>query len=237
MYIADDALQFFFHYMSLLDLVSIVTPFIYLLVQIPSKYVYFLGLLRISRAARVLRTYRLLSFAQSEETREIVTFGLNFLNFIFFSASMINATESIVGLDDAKADFKNWHDSLYYIMVTFSTIGFGDLTPNSVVTHFCLSQVSRVIVMFLIVLVILYIPYQTGQILDLFKSLNKYQRAQHSPSIERPHIIIGGNLTYSAIIDFCRAYFQADPIGHVVIIKNDEPDIDIRRFLNHPIYR
>jgi voltage-gated potassium channel len=102
-------------------------------VAIPQKYVYFLGFLRISRAARVLRTYRLLSFSQSEETRELITFGLNFINFIFFSASLINATESL-GFDEKVPNFKNWHDSLYYIMVTFSTIGFGDLTPSSTVT-------------------------------------------------------------------------------------------------------
>jgi hypothetical protein len=91
--------------------------------------------------------------------------------------------------------------------------------------------------MFLIILVILYIPYQTGQILDLFKTLSKYQRAQYSPSLDHHHVILAGTLSYTSIVDFCRAYFQADPVGYLVILKSDEPDIDLRRFLNHPIYR
>jgi Calcium-activated BK potassium channel alpha subunit len=91
--------------------------------------------------------------------------------------------------------------------------------------------------MMLIVLVILYIPYQTNQILDLYKNLSKYQRAQHSADLNRPHIILSGSLNYSSIIDFCREYFVADTLSTVVILSAVEPDIDIRRFLNHPFYR
>jgi voltage-gated potassium channel len=133
-YTSEDTLRFFFNYMSLVDLVSIVTPFIYVFVQTPSQWVWFLGFIRISRATRIFRTYRLLSFAQSEETREFITFGLNFFSFIFFSASLINATESLVIAVEGPPSLKKWHDSLYYIMVTFSTIGFGDLTPSSTVS-------------------------------------------------------------------------------------------------------
>ncbi len=118
-YIAEDRLKFYFHPMSLVDLISIVSPFVYVFVNTPNKYVWFVGLIRIFRATRILRTYRLLSFSQSEETREIVTFALNFLNFIFFSASIINACETLVEVWSAPASLKNWHDSLYYIMVTF----------------------------------------------------------------------------------------------------------------------
>lgn len=30
---------------------------------------------------------------------------------------------------------------------------------------------------------------------------------------------------------------MADPVGSIVILNESEPDIDIRRFLNHPLYR
>lgn len=119
LYIAEDALQFYYSPMSLVDLVSIITPFMYVFVSTPSQWVWFVGMIRISRATRVLRTYRLLSFQQTDETREFITFCLNFLNFIFFSASLINATESLVVAGGNPPSLKNWHDSLYYIMVTF----------------------------------------------------------------------------------------------------------------------
>lgn len=91
--------------------------------------------------------------------------------------------------------------------------------------------------MFLIVLVIIYVPYQTGKILELYNSLNFYQRARYSPSSSHSHVIIGGAATYSDIIDFCREYFVADSTSRVVILHPEKPDVETRRFLNHPFYR
>ncbi|KAJ2997541.1 hypothetical protein HDV02_005430 [Globomyces sp. JEL0801] len=227
-YIAEDRLRFYFNGMSLIDLVSIVSPLVYLFVASPTKYIWFIGFIRIFRATRILRTYRLLSFTQSEQTRELTLFTLNFLNFIFFSASIINATESL-DISPKPPSLTRWHDSLYYIMVTFSTIGFGDLSPTS--------DFSRVVVMLLIVLVILYVPWQTGKILEIFNSLSRYQRAQHTPSTAEPHIILAGEMTYSTIVDFCREYFVADNISKIVILDYNEPVIEMRRLLAHPFYR
>ncbi|KAK5670892.1 hypothetical protein QVD99_002664 [Batrachochytrium dendrobatidis] len=228
-YTAEDRLRFFINYLSLIDLLSIVSPFVFVLISSDTKFVWFVGLIRIFRATRILRTYRILAFSQSEETRELTVFILNFANFIFFSASVINATETLVVKFNTPPSLQNWHDSLYYIMVTFSTIGFGDLTPNS--------SISRIIVMFLIILVIVYVPYQTGKILELYNSLSRYQRASHQASSSHPHVILSGGITASSLIDFCREYFIADQLGTIVILHTQEPNIDIRRLLNHPFYR
>nr|KAJ3422998.1 hypothetical protein HK105_004957 [Polyrhizophydium stewartii] len=118
-YTAEDRLRFYIHYLSLIDLLSIVSPFVFVLITSDTKFVWFVGLIRIFRATRILRTYRILAFSQSEETRELTAFVLNFANFIFFSASVINATESLVVTWNKPASLLNWHDSLYYIMVTF----------------------------------------------------------------------------------------------------------------------
>lgn len=227
-YIAEDRLQFYANPMSLIDLMSIVSPLVYVFVASPTKYVWFVGFIRIFRATRIMRTYRILAFAQSEETRELTIFVLNFLNFIFFSASIINATEAL-NYDPEEPSLRNWHDSLYYIMVTFSTIGFGDLTPSS--------TYSRVVVMFLIVLVILYIPWQTGKIIEIFNSMNRYQRAVYNIKSDSSHVILTGNVTYSTIVDFCREFFVADGVSSVVLLSNEAPDLNIRSLLNHPFYR
>ena len=143
LYTAEDALKLYFKWSSLIDMVSIVTPFV-VISNLQGQYVWFVGLIRIFKATRINRTYKILSFSQNEETRELTLFVLNFLNFMFFSASIINATETLVDNWRSPATLLNWHDSLYYIMVTFSTIGFGDLTPSS--------TISRIVVMCLIIL-------------------------------------------------------------------------------------
>ncbi|KND04243.1 uncharacterized protein SPPG_01674 [Spizellomyces punctatus DAOM BR117] len=229
LYTSEDRLRFYFNPGSLVDLLSIVPPFVYVLISETSQYVWFLGLLRILRASRILRTYRLLSFSETEEKRELTILALSFMNFVFLSASIINALESIHNQQINTASLSNWHDSLYYIMVTFSTIGFGDLTPSSVP--------SRVVVMLLIIVVVVFVPIQTGKIAEIYNSTSAYQRAKYSPESEHAHVILGGTVSYTAVIDFCREYFVADPEGHVVILNEEEPSLDVRKLLRHPFYR
>ncbi|KAJ3116213.1 hypothetical protein HDU96_010157 [Phlyctochytrium bullatum] len=205
LYTAEDRLAFYFNVSSLIDLVSIVPPFVYFLVKEGTQFVWFLGLLRILRASRILRTYRLLSFSETEEKRELTIAALSFCNFIFLSASVINALETLNASKRVDATLTTWHDSLYYIMVTFSTIGFGDLTPSTVP--------SRVVVMFLIIIVIVYVPYQTSRIVDIFSSTSMYQRARHRGSDTRPHVILAGmgkgQVGHAVLIDFCREFMAA----------------------------
>lgn len=120
LYTADDRLRYYFDLSSLADLISIVPPFVYLYVNESTSYVWFLGVLRILRASRILRTYRLVSYQESEVRREFTILGLTFINFLFLSASIINALEVVQSEKDFKpASLRNWHDCLYYIMVTF----------------------------------------------------------------------------------------------------------------------
>ncbi|KAJ3230041.1 hypothetical protein HDU81_004802 [Chytriomyces hyalinus] len=228
-YIAEDRLAFYFDPSSMIDLISIVPPFIYLIVREHSQFIWFLGLLRILRASRILRTYRLLSFSETEEKRELTIAGLTFCNFIFLSASIINALETINKDKQSSPSLVFWHDSLYYIMVTFSTIGFGDLTPSSIP--------SRIVVMFLIIFVIIYVPIQSGRISEIYNASSQYQRAKYSPSTRAAHVIISGSTTYSAIVDFCREFFAADTNSNVVILAQAEPSLLVKKLLRHPTYR
>ncbi|KAJ1330098.1 hypothetical protein BSLG_009730 [Batrachochytrium salamandrivorans] len=209
-YIAEDRLRFYINYLSLIDLLSIVSPFVFVLVSSDTKFVWFVGLIRIFRATRILRTYRILAFSQSEETRELTAFILNFANFVFFFS----------------ISYQCYRDACRELQ---RTIGFGDLTPTS--------SISRIIVMFLIILVIVYVPYQTGKILELYNSLSRYQRVSHQASSNHPHVILSGGITASSLVDFCREYFIADQLGTIVILNTQEPNIEIRRLLSHPFYR
>ena len=230
MYTSDDRLRFYFHPTSLADLLSIVPPFVYVFMSDSSTYIWFLGILRIMRASRILRTYRLVSFSETEERRELTILGLTFFNFLFLSASIINAFEVLQkDHQEQKASLLKWHDCLYYIMVTFSTIGFGDLTPQT--------TPSRILIMVLILMVIIFVPLQTGKLSELYNSTNRYQRDKYSVYPQNAHVIITGVISYPVIIDFCREYFSNDNSGHVVILSLETPSLEIRRLLRHPYYK
>lgn len=96
---------------------------------------------------------------------------------------------------------------------------------------------SRVLVMCLVVLVVIFVPLQTGKLAELYNSTNKYERARYTPNPNNAHVILSGVITYSAIIDFCREYFVNDPTGHVVILAADPPTLELRRLMRHPYYK
>jgi hypothetical protein len=114
-------------------------------------------------------------------------------------------------------------------MVTFSTIGFGDLTPNT--------EPSRVVVMILIVCVIIYVPMQTSRIIEIFNSTSTYQRARYSPSTQKGHVILAGSVSYTAIMDFCREYFAVDTSSKLIILTQKDPSLNTRKLMRHPFYR
>ncbi|KAJ3201938.1 hypothetical protein HDU67_000972, partial [Dinochytrium kinnereticum] len=215
---------------------------------------------------RIYQAKKLLSFSETEEKRELTIVALSFCNFIFLSASVINALETLHVDKRVNATLTTWHDSLYYIMVTFSTIGFGDLTPSTIP--------SRVVVMFLIIIVIVYVPFQTSRIVEIFSATSAYQRARHKSSTSRPHVILTGqNVHYAVLIDFCREFMSAsaassstgnggggegggvagfgsaflgggkgggtveDSVHVVVVLTPGMPCLETRRLLRHPFYR
>ncbi|KAI9206395.1 uncharacterized protein BJ171DRAFT_611419 [Polychytrium aggregatum] len=238
-YAAEDRLKFYFNLSSLIDLISIIPPFIYVFMlsqnvsdeeaSADGLYIWYLGLLRILRASRILRTYRLLSFSETEERRELTILALTFINFVFLSASAINAFETTI-TRPTPPSLTNWHDSLYYIMVTFSTIGFGDLTPSS--------TSSRVLVMVLIIFVIVFVPLQTAKLSEIYNSTSVYQRAKYTSSgSQHRHVIISGTITIAGVADFCREFFAQDPSGNVVILTCSEPSLEMRQILRNPFYR
>ncbi|KAJ3053087.1 hypothetical protein HK097_005060, partial [Rhizophlyctis rosea] len=236
LYTAEDRLRAYFHPSALVDLVSIVPPFIYVLISETSQYVWFLGLLRILRASRILRTYRLLSFSETEEKRELTILALGFMNFVFLSASIINALESINAGRKDSPTLERWHDSLYYIMVTFSTIGFGDLTPSSIP--------SRIVVMLLIVIVIVFVPLQTGRLAEIYNSTSAYHRARYSASSDHAHVVVAGDITVESVVEFCREWFEEGERGGaeggkgvVVLLCEREPGMEMRRLLRNPQWR
>ncbi|KAJ3082330.1 hypothetical protein HK102_001778, partial [Quaeritorhiza haematococci] len=227
-YAAEDRLKFFFSVASLIDLITIVPAlvalfFSYEIITDQSILIY---VLRLLRALRILRTYRLLSFAQTEERRQLILVLLTVLTFLFLAASIINIMETIPNIPQEKADLTRWHDSMWYMVVTMSTIGFGDVVPTN--------SYSRMTVLLLILALIVLIPGLSARISSIYYMHSPYHSAVYSK--RKYHVIISGHVTFRTIVDFCREYFMTDPDGHIVILTPGAPSIMIRRLLRHPYY-
>ena len=76
------------------------------------------------------------------------------------SASIINILETIPNIEPIKPTFSNWHDTLYFITVSFTALGYGDLVPTNVY--------SRMFMMIMLMLLIFLIPYNATKISQAF---------------------------------------------------------------------
>lgn len=79
----------------------------------------------------------------------------------------------------------NYHECLYFVVVTLFTVGYGDLMPA---TNF-----GMFIVLFIIIFTIVLIPYETNELLRLMNLQSKYRRTSYK-SVEVKHIVVTGSV-------------------------------------------
>ena len=64
-----------------------------------------------------------------------------------------------------------YHDSVYFIIVTLSTVGYGDISPQS--------TPGKIFVLGIVIITIVIIPRQTSQLLNLMNMQSKYRRTTY----------------------------------------------------------
>ena len=66
-----------------------------------------------------------------------------------------------------------YHDALYFLMVTVSTVGYGDISPQTVP--------GRMIIIMMISVFLLQIPVITNKLAEAFSQFSFYERAIYRP--------------------------------------------------------
>ena len=93
-----------------------------------------------------------------------------------------------------------FHDALYFIIVTFSTVGFGDVTP--------LQPEGRVFTMLVIILFFFLVPMQTAKVFEISTQISKYTGA-FTPSGRR-HIVVCCDPTCRGLEKFLHEFLHPD---------------------------
>ena len=96
------------------------------------------------------------------------------------------------------------HVSLYFVIITLLTVGYGDINPTN--------TISKCIVMFIIVFTIFFIPKQTNELLRLMSLQSRYRRLQYKHTEVR-HICVTGYVGLQALKNFCQELFHVDHGG------------------------
>ncbi|KAG6961930.1 hypothetical protein JG687_00007432 [Phytophthora cactorum] len=118
LFVANDPWKYVFSGHGMIDLVTIIPSLI--VVRTRSNLMFVFRVLRIFRILRVLRLARYIKFKKHGFEYELGVFILSTIAVILCAAGIYQALESDEYDDDDKLEF---HDSLYFVLVTVSTIG------------------------------------------------------------------------------------------------------------------
>ncbi|XP_038613745.1 potassium channel subfamily T member 2 isoform X4 [Tachyglossus aculeatus] len=123
-------------------------------------------------------------------------------------------------------------DSLYFCIVTFSTVGFGDVTPKF--------WPSKLFVVVMICVALVVLPIQFEQLAYLWmerqKSGGNYSR--HRAQTEKHVVLCVSSLKIDLLMDFLNEFYAHPRLQdyYVVILCPTEMDAQVRRVLQIPMW-
>lgn len=118
---------------------------------------------------------------QTDVDRQINIVLMTMIMLMYVSAGLYQQVENPENPDSPM----KFHDSLYFVVVTLFTVGYGDIYPTTIF--------GKVIVMFIIIFTIILIPQQTNELLRLMNLQSKYRRTAYK-SVEVKHILVTGSI-------------------------------------------
>ncbi|XP_078082413.1 potassium channel subfamily T member 1 [Mustelus asterias] len=123
-------------------------------------------------------------------------------------------------------------NSLYFCIVTFSTVGFGDVTPQI--------WPSQLLVVIMICVALVVLPLQFEELVYLWmerqKSGGNYSR--HRAQTEKHVVLCVSSLKIDLLMDFLNEFYAHPRLQdyYVVILCPTEMDVQVRRVLQIPLW-
>ena len=128
-------------------------------------------------------------------------------------------------------DFNNGHSDLnlpnymYFIIVTVSTVGYGDISPQT--------EAGRSFIIILIVLSLFLIGYLTPTISEIFSYWSRYA-GMYIRITDVKHVVVTGNFTGESARHFLRSFLHPDwndNYTKVLFLHPSEPDCTMKAIL------
>ena len=234
-FLADHITEFLTSFYSMIDVVTVVPTFVlynfsvkgYYDISTPGDWLlYILSALSATRILRSLRLRRYTVEIQDEVVRHLSDMVLIFVSMIFFDAALIQFLEKHV---DTGLDFNDW---LYYVFVTLATVGYGDISPSSLL--------GRIAAMVFVFLAVTLVPSLTSSLIEKMNKASIYARAYFKPSgINSKHIVICGNMDSVLLSEFFGELFHEDHDDmnlKAVIMQPCSPSASMMAILEDPLY-
>uniref|UniRef100_A0A673CNJ0 Si:dkey-21e5.1 n=1 Tax=Sphaeramia orbicularis TaxID=375764 RepID=A0A673CNJ0_9TELE len=126
----------------------------------------------------------------------------------------------------------NLFDALYFCIVTFSTVGYGDVTPQI--------WPSQLLVVILICVALVVLPLQFEELAYLWMESQKLggNYSRHRAQTEKHVVLCVSSLKIDLLMDFLNEFYAHPRLQdyYVVILCPTEIDIQVRRILQIPLW-
>jgi voltage-gated potassium channel Kch len=243
LYTTPNRFQYILSKMTVLDMLTIVPVYIEAFgVSGGLSNLSFFRMIRIFRVLRILRMYKAFEVSKEEDelsttpqasidtsgiSKQIMILVVTLFSMLFIGAGVVNAIYQMqedsyyypVGEDfDFVAAF-------YYMIVTSSTLGYGDIYPKQ--------SLSRMVSVILILTMVYIISDQLSKISQLMANYSKYDTQYNMSN----HIVIIGSFRPQTLIRFLNQFYHSDH-GNVktrcLIMGEEYPPIWIINLLEDP---
>mmetsp|Transcript_12783 Transcript_12783/g.44411 ORF Transcript_12783/g.44411 Transcript_12783/m.44411 type:complete len:1137 (-) Transcript_12783:29-3439(-) len=250
LYLADIRYQYvFFDFFAIIDAVTVV-PVIVIYASGGSSFsgnsLGFLRFARIVKFARVLRLLRIFrsldylsemsaSVAMSNAIfRQTIVLTTTILSLIVVCAGLVQfMANDICSGEDEEECASNWnltsrmqfHDALYFTIVTFTTVGYGDISPGN--------DAGRLFCLVVICVAFIVVPAECNKLLELIAMQPKYG-GRFKKDSKQAHIVLLADEKCSGVNGFLQEFFHEDH-GHcdtkVIVLSPGTPDPKLNNIL------
>lgn len=147
----------------------------------------------LSRYLRIIRITNVLAkvfkIGETDVARKLYTIVISAIMLLYISTGVIMTIENYER-DDARDYFMYF----YFIVVTLSTVGYGDIYPET--------DAGQMFITGIIILIIIMIPKQTNELLRLLAMQSVYLRDEYKKNPDIPHVVLTGEVKLTALNNF-----------------------------------
>ncbi|CAH8573641.1 unnamed protein product [Heterobilharzia americana] len=223
---SSDALLFWIEWYSILDYLTVPPTIIGFFMKRSWIGFRFVRIFRLCNLPEVLNNLNVIKSASSLRMCQLCTL---FISIWFAGAGCFNLFENTGNLFGPNAYNVSqplpYTASLYFTIVTMSTVGYGDIVPQ---TH-----LGRVFISLFILFALATFASAIPEIVDMFFNVSKYSGVYQKPE-GKSHIVVCGEITTDSVRTFLNDFLHEDRQRsdvEVVFINRSKPDLQLENLL------
>ncbi|XP_023288683.1 calcium-activated potassium channel slowpoke isoform X4 [Orussus abietinus] len=220
---ASDKLWFMLEMYSFVDYFTIPPSFVSIYLDRTWIGLRFLRALRLMTVPDILQYLNILKTSSSIRLAQLVSI---FISVWLTAAGIIHLLEN----SGDPFEFTNpqqlsYWTCVYFLIVTMSTVGYGDV--------FCQTVLGRTFLVFFLLVGLAIFASSIPEIIELVGSRSKYS-GEYKREHGKRHIVVCGHITYESVSHFLKDFLHEDREDvdvEVVFLHRKEPDLELEGLL------